>query len=71
MLNRALLHLQKDRRVTDFCGESIKPSWMITREKRPGENWVKFELTVQGTSGKLKTKVIGDYVTHLDLKELD
>jgi hypothetical protein len=44
---------------------------MITREKRPGENWVKFELTVQGTSGKLKTKVIGDYLTHIDLKELD
>jgi hypothetical protein len=65
------LHLQKDQRVADFCGDSIKPGWLISRDKRPGENWVKYELTVKGASGKLKTKVIGDYLTLLDLNELD
>lgn len=44
---------------------------MITREKRPGENWVKFSLSVKGQSGKLKTVVIGDYLQHEDLKDLE
>lgn len=44
---------------------------MITRAKLPGENWVKFELTVKGASGKLKTKVIGDYLNQIDLNELE
>ena len=44
VLSRALKHLAKDQRVADFCGEDIKPGFMITREKRPGENWVKYEL---------------------------
>jgi hypothetical protein len=71
VLARALLHLAKDQRVADFCGEDIMPGWMITRAKIPGENWVKYELTVKGASGKLKTKVIGDYLNHIDLNELE
>jgi hypothetical protein len=71
VLRRALLHLAKDQRVADFCGEDIRPGWMITRAKLPGENWVKFELTVKGASGKLKTKVIGDYLNQIDLNELE
>lgn len=43
----------------------------MTRDKRPGENWVKYELTVKGSSGKLKTVLIADYLTHMDLSELD
>ena len=71
VLQRGLLHLRKDQRVADFCGENIKPGWMISREKKPGENWVKYSLNVQGASGKLKTVLIGDYLTHLDLVELE
>jgi hypothetical protein len=44
---------------------------MITRDKRPGENWVKYEFTVKGGSGKLKSVLIGDHLTHLDLSELE
>jgi hypothetical protein len=57
--------------VIDFCGDSIQPGWFISRDKRPGENWIKYEFNVSGTSGKLKTKVIGDFLTHLDLTELE
>lgn len=71
VLTRALLHLKKDYRVADFCGEQIEAGWMITREKRPGENWIKYDLHVRGTAGKLKVKVIGDYLTHQDLYELE
>ena len=44
---------------------------MITREKSPGENWVKYDLQVKGASGKLKIKLIGDYLTHEDLSVFD
>lgn len=44
---------------------------MVSRDKRPGENWVKYELNVKGASGKLKAKVIGDYLTHQDLQDLE
>jgi hypothetical protein len=50
--------------VADFCGDDIKPGMMVSRDKRPGENWVKYELNVKGASGKLRAKVIGDYLTH-------
>jgi hypothetical protein len=53
VLQRALLHLRKDQRVTDFCGENIQPGWMITRTKPTTENFVKFELSVKGSAGKL------------------
>jgi hypothetical protein len=44
---------------------------MITREKSPGENWVKYDLQVKGAAGKLKIKIIGDYLTHEDLSVFD
>ena len=65
-----MLHLRKDQRVTDFCGDNIAPGYFITRDKRPGENWVKFEFKIKGGSGTLQAKVIGDNITHLDLTEL-
>lgn len=71
VMQKALLHLQKDYRVVDFCGQSIEPCFWVTRDKKPGENWVKFDLKVKGTSGSLKIKVIGDYLTHQDLYELE
>ena len=43
----------------------------MTRSQNPGENWVKYELTMSGGSGKLKTTLIGDYLHHSDLIELD
>ena len=71
VFQRGLLHLKKDQRVTDFCGDDIKPGWLITRDRRTSENWVKYEFTAKGGSGKLKTVLIGDYLTHLDLTELE
>ena len=67
VLQRGLMHLKRDQRVADFCGENINPGWMISREKKPGENWIKYTLSVKGQSGKLKTTLIGDYLSHADL----
>ena len=64
VLQRALLHLNKDQRVLDFCGDNIKPGILVTREKVSGENWVKYEMNLSGSSGKLKTTMIGDYLHH-------
>lgn len=43
----------------------------MTRQQSPGENWVKYELTMKGGSGKLQTTLIGDYLLHSDLLELE
>lgn len=43
----------------------------MTREQSTTENWIKYELTMSGASGKLKTVLIGDYLLHSDLLELD
>ena len=67
VLIRALEHLKTDKRVVDFCGEDIKPGWMINRESKPGENWKKFGLSVSGASGSLRATVIGDYLIHKEL----
>ena len=40
LLKRGLAHLKKDQRVADFCGDNIKPGWMISKSYRGGENWV-------------------------------
>jgi len=64
VLQRAFLHLKKDQRVLDFCGDNIQPGFLVTRQQSPGENWVKYELTLSGGSGKLKTTLIGDYLLH-------
>ena len=71
VLQRAILHLDKDKRVIDFCGENVKPGWLITRERQNSENWVKFSFNSVGSSGNLKTTVIGDYMHHKDLLELE
>ena len=71
VLQRAILHLKKDQRVIDFCGDNIKPGFLVTRTQGSGENWVKYELDFKGNSGKLKTTLIGDYLHHKDLTELD
>lgn len=63
--------LRKDRRVVDFCGEDIKPGWLIKQKQQKQDNWVKYELTVKGYSGKLKTTVIGDYLKHSELEILE
>lgn len=71
ILQRALLHLSKDQRVIDFCGDSIKPGYLVTRQTQPGENWIKYELNVSGPAGKLKATLIGDYLSHQDLLDLE
>jgi hypothetical protein len=58
------MHLKKDQRVIDFCGENIKPGILVTRQQNSGENWIKYEMTMSGGSGKLKTTLIGDYLLH-------
>lgn len=44
VFQRGLLHLKRDTLITDFCGDKVEPGWMITREKKPGENWVKYSF---------------------------
>ena len=43
---------------------------MITRQKHAAENWVKYEFKIKGSSGNLQSVVIGDYLHHQDLLEL-
>jgi hypothetical protein len=43
---------------------------MITRQKHAAENWVKYEFKIKGTSGNLQSVVIGDYLHHEDLMDL-
>jgi hypothetical protein len=51
----------------------VKPGWIIQRKvasktgNEAGGNWVKYDLNVKGLSGKLKTTVIGDYLSHAEL----
>jgi hypothetical protein len=53
VLKRALQELNKDQRVADYCGENIKPGWIITRHKHAAENWVKYDMKIGGAAGKL------------------
>lgn len=55
----------------DFCGEEVKPGWIITKKTSPNDNWVKYDFTLKGMSGKLKTTVIGDYLSHAELMILE
>ena len=57
--------------MLDFCGDEIKPAWLITKKQINNENWVKFDFNVSGLSGKLKTRVIGDYLKHEELEILE
>eukprot|EP00347_Sterkiella_histriomuscorum_P020837 403336275 len=71
VMQRAILNLQNDKRVIDFCGENIQPGWIISKKQQPSDNWVKYDLTVKGMSGKLRTTVIGDYLKHNELEILE
>lgn len=64
MLKRALSALNSDKRVIDFCGAEVQPGWIISKKANPGDNWVKFDLAIKGSAGKLKTTIIGDYLEH-------
>ena len=73
VLKRALQHIRNDQRIIDFCGEDVNPGWIISKKVGGGadENWVKFDFNVKGLSGKLKTTVIGDYLSHAELLILE
>ena len=71
VLQRALMHLNQDQRVLDFCGNQIKPGYWITVNEDPNENYVKFDFKIKGQSGSLGTIVIGDYLTHRELNILE
>jgi hypothetical protein len=71
VMQRAFMHIKKDQRVLDFCGESIKPGYWITVNEDPTDNYVKFGFTIKGSSGNLGTSVIGDYLTHRELNILE
>jgi hypothetical protein len=63
--------LRNDQRIIDFCGDDVNPGWVIQRKMSATDNWVKYDLNVKGLSGKLKTTVIGDYLTHAELLILE
>lgn len=73
VFKRALQHIRNDQRIIDFCGEEVRPGWIISKKVGGGadENWVKFDFNVKGLSGKLKTTVIGDYLNHAELLILE
>ena len=72
VLQRAMQHIRNDQRIIDFCGEEVRPGWIITKKVAPNnENWVKYDMNVQGLSGKLKTTVIGDYLQQGELEILE
>ena len=35
VMQRAMLHLKNDKRVLDFCGEDVRPGWIITKKELP------------------------------------
>jgi len=63
--------VRNDQRIIDFCGDDVKPGWLIQRKTSSNDNWVKYDLNVKGLSGKLKTTIIGDYLTHAELLILE
>lgn len=71
-MRRALLELQKDRRVHDFCGDNLRPTYTgITVNEDPVDNYINFKFTLKGTSGELGTSIIADYLTHRELTILE
>lgn len=72
VLQRAMQHIRNDQRIIDFCGEEVRPGWIITKKVAPNnENWVKYDMNVKGLSGKLNTTVIGDYLQQSELEILE
>ena len=70
-MNRALLQLQRDQRVIDFCGDNLKPGYWITVNQDPTENYIKFDFKIKGSSGDLGATIIADYLTHRELNILE
>ena len=71
VMQRAILHIAKDQRIIDFCGEQVKPGYMISVNQSETDNYIKFGFKVKGTSGELKASVIADYLTHRELSILE
>jgi hypothetical protein len=71
VMRRALLELQKDQRVHDFCGENLRPGFSVSVTETPTENYIKFGFTIKGSSGDLGATVIADYLTHRELTILE
>lgn len=71
VLSRAMMHLKKDQRILDFCGDTIKPGYWITVNENPTDNYIKFDLNLKGSSGDLGASVIADYLTHRELNILE
>jgi hypothetical protein len=71
IMARTLMHLAKDQRVVDFCGENLQPGWWIEVNEDPTQNYIKFSFDVSGSSGTLGSSVIADYLTHRELSILE
>merc|ERR1740117_811537 len=71
VMRRALLELQKDPRVHDFCGENLRPGWRMTTNEDPVDNYITLKFNIKGSSGELGTSVIADYLTHRELTILE
>jgi hypothetical protein len=71
VMRRAMLQLQKDKRVIDFCGENLRPGYWITVNEDPVENYIKFGFNIKGSSGDLGASIIADYLTHRELSILE
>ena len=48
MVSGMLMQLKRDTRVVDFCGEGIQVGYMVSREQKDGESWVKYKFTITG-----------------------
>lgn len=70
-MQRAMLHLQHDQRILDFCGETIKPGYWISVNEDKVDKYVKFDFKIKGSSGNLGAIVIGDSMSHRDLNILE
>lgn len=71
VMKRAMLQLQQDKRVIDFCGDNLYPGYWISVNEDPVENYIKFGFTIKGSSGDLGTSIIADYLTHRELSILE
>lgn len=70
-MEKALETLEKNSRVTDFIGDDPEPGWLMNRKEDQQAGWVKFDFVIKGSSSKLKTTVIGDWLTHSELRQLE
>ena len=71
IMQRAMLHIKRDQRIIDFCGENLRPGYWVSVNESAADNYIKFGFTVKGSSGDLGTSVIADYLTHRELTILE